>query len=200
MFIIFMSPRPLRLRKISNPPIISGFKPYGGSAAGRKPESVFLHLEEYEAIRLCDFDMLNQHDAAVIMNVSRPTLTRIYARARQKVAEALVLGKQLIIEGGKIYFDSEWYHCRNCDCNFNNPQKQIEITQCPLCKSLEVENCASEKNEKAVAPEQNSNRCYCSQCGYEPEWQTGKPCRRQFCPQCNIPLIRKVPRRHRGKP
>lgn len=69
------------------------------------------------------------------MDVSRPTLTRIYARARQKIAEALVRGCQIIIEGGKIYFDSEWFECKTCGCYFNNPEKQNELKECPLCRS-----------------------------------------------------------------
>ena len=69
-----MSPRPLRLRKISNPPIISGFRPYGNKKNNGKAGTVFLLLEEYEALRLCDYEMLNHHQASVIMNISRPTL------------------------------------------------------------------------------------------------------------------------------
>ncbi len=64
---LLMSPRPFRLRKISNPPVISGFKPYGLEKNATKPESVFLHLEEYEALRLCDYEMLNHHQAAILM-------------------------------------------------------------------------------------------------------------------------------------
>lgn len=130
-----MSPRPIRLRKISNPPVISGFKPYGTKNSQARPDIVFLNIEEYEAIRLCDFEMLNHQQASLIMDVSRPTLTRIYSKARQKLAEALVLGKQIIIEGGKVYFDSEWFSCKNCGSYFNNPEKQLEIKECPLCGS-----------------------------------------------------------------
>lgn len=130
-----MSPRPLRLRKISSPPVISGLKPYGTVKNSAKAEAVFLHLEEYEAVRLCDHEMLNHTQAAAMMAVSRPTLTRIHSRARKKIAEALVIGKQIIIEGGKIYFDSEWYSCKKCGCYFNNPDKQIKKIFCPLCKS-----------------------------------------------------------------
>ena len=136
-----MSPRPTRLRRISNPPVISGLKPYGGKCVHSRAESVFLHLEEYEAIRLCDYEMLNHQQASEIMNVSRPTLTRIYSKARQKLAEALVAGKQIIIEGGKIYFDSEWYSCKICGSYFNNPEKQEEITECPLCMSKNISTC-----------------------------------------------------------
>ena len=135
-----MSPRPFRLRKISNPPVVSGFKPYGYKKNQGRNESIFLHLEEYEALRLCDFEMLNHQQASVLMAVSRPTLTRIYSRARQKVAEALVLGKQIIIEGGKVYFDSEWFSCHTCGCFFNNPDKPEEIKECPLCKSMNISN------------------------------------------------------------
>ncbi len=145
---LFMSPRPSRLRKISNPPVISGFKPYGNKNAKGKVEAVFLHFEEYEALRLCDYEMLNHHQASVIMNVSRPTLTRIYARARQKIAEALVKGSQISIEGGKIYFDSEWFLCSSCGCYFNNPEKQTEIKECPLCKSTSFSSYAEKNNEE----------------------------------------------------
>lgn len=136
--LIIMSPRPVRLRKISNPPVISGLKPYGNKSRKGKTASVFLHLEEYEALRLCDHEMLNQSQAAESMAVSRPTLTRIYSKARKKIAEALVIGKQIIIEGGKIYYDSEWLKCNTCSCFFNNPDKQKEIMECPLCGSKDI--------------------------------------------------------------
>jgi uncharacterized protein len=136
-----MSPPPLRSRKISNPPVISGFKPYGNKEPGDRAESVFLHLEEYEALRLCDYEMLNHHQASVLMAVSRPTLTRIYSSARQKIAKALVTGSQIIIEGGKIYFDSDWFSCKSCGCFFSNPEKQEEIKECPLCRNRDISKC-----------------------------------------------------------
>lgn len=133
-----MSPRPLRLRKVSNPPVISGFKPYRDKLVDETAPTIFLQYEEYEAIRLCDYEMLNHSQAAILMEVSRPTLTRIYSTARRKVAEAFVLGKQIIIEGGKIYFDSNWFSCNQCGCFFNNPEKLMEINECPLCRSKDI--------------------------------------------------------------
>ena len=65
---------------------------------GRKTNEVILHLEEYEAIRLLDYQNLTQEEAAVYMDVSRPTLTRIYEEARNKVATAFVEGRDLISE------------------------------------------------------------------------------------------------------
>ncbi|MGI6311308.1 MAG: DUF134 domain-containing protein [Bacteroidales bacterium] len=135
-----MSPRPCRLRKVSKPPLISGLKPYGDKLKKENVSSIFLFLEEYEAIRLCDHEIMNHKQAANMMDVSRPTLTRIYTAARRKIADALVNGRQIIIEGGKIYFDSEWYQCSNCCCYFNNPGKMDGIKECPLCRSSEFTN------------------------------------------------------------
>ena len=135
-----MSPRPCKPRKVSNPPLISGLKPYGDKLKMDNVSSIFLYLEEYEAIRLCDYEIMNHEQAAKMMDVSRPTLTRIYTSARRKIADALVNGRQIIIEGGKIYFDSEWYRCSSCGCYFNNPGKMNEIKECPLCRSQEFTN------------------------------------------------------------
>jgi predicted DNA-binding protein (UPF0251 family) len=137
-----MAPRPLRLRKVSSPPVISGLKPYGGKASDGIHDVIFLHLEEYEAIRLCDHEQMNHQQASALMGVSRPTLTRIYARARHKIADALVTGKQLIIEGGKIYFDSEWYTCGSCGCYFNNPDRMLKVEHCALCRSTKITACS----------------------------------------------------------
>jgi predicted DNA-binding protein (UPF0251 family) len=186
-----MSPRPFRLRKISNPPSISGFKPYGNKKKSGKDENVFLHLEEYEALRLCDFEMLNHHQASVLMAVSRPTLTRIYSKARQKIAEAFVQGKTIIIEGGKIYFDSEWYSCRSCGCFFNNPDKQEEINECPLCSSTNFYNYEPNEEEPVESISRCTDICTCLSCGFEKPHSFGCPCRYEICPVCGKNLVRK---------
>lgn len=135
-----MSPRPVKLRKVSKPPLIAGMKPYGFADKRARPGTVFLNIEEYESLRLCDFLMLHQCQAANMMMVSRPTLTRIYESARRKIAEAIVTGKQLIIEGGKIYFDSSWFFCSECGCYFNNPEYKQPPVECPLCSSPKISN------------------------------------------------------------
>ena len=130
-----MSPRIKMFRKVSSPPVIKGFKPYGLEAGKQNSGFVNLLYEEYEAIRLSDYDHLNHQKASVMMGVSRPTFTRIYASALHKTAKAFVEGKQIIIEGGKVYFDSDWHHCEKCTCCFNNPEKENPIENCPLCNS-----------------------------------------------------------------
>ena len=59
-------------------------------------------MTEYEVIRLLDYAALTQEQCAEKMNVSRPTVTRMYDSARQKMADALVNGKTIRIEGGDV--------------------------------------------------------------------------------------------------
>jgi len=139
-----MSPRIKTPRKVQNLPLVKGFKPYGPNSGKQKDEPVILLYEEYEALRLCDYEMCNHHQASVLMGVSRPTFTRIYASALQKIAKAFVEGRQISIEGGKVYFDSDWYHCDECDCYFNNPEKEKEIKNCPLCGNQGIAPFSSE--------------------------------------------------------
>jgi len=61
-------------------------------------EQVYLDLDEFEALRLADLEGLYHKEAAARMNVSRPTFSRIISRARQKVADAIINGKALVIE------------------------------------------------------------------------------------------------------
>ncbi len=133
-----MSPRPKNIRKVNDAPVVAGFKPIAPTN-GRK-EVIYLHFEEYEAIRLCDYEMKTQQEASVSMGVSRPTLSRIYVSARQKIAQALVRGVALLIEGGAAYTDSEWYRCEACGFLFNtiNPALKIQKIACPMCHSEEI--------------------------------------------------------------
>lgn len=91
---------------------MKGYKPFGMSAC--KMESVILKIEEFESIRLVNYEMLPQELAATKMNVSRPTFTRIYNRALKQVAISFVEGRTIEIEGGNYEFETEWYRCRKC--------------------------------------------------------------------------------------
>ena len=85
-----MSPRPKNIRKVNNMPSVAGFRPVISNNSCE--ETIFLHFEEYETIRLCDYEMKTQQEASISMGVSRPTLSRIYTSARQKIAKAFVCG------------------------------------------------------------------------------------------------------------
>jgi predicted DNA-binding protein (UPF0251 family) len=93
-------PRPKKTRFVSGYPAIAAFVPQGLAITGE----VLLSLEELEAIRLSDFEHLDQEKAAEMMGVSRHTYGRILASARSIVAEALVTGKALNIQGGAYEF------------------------------------------------------------------------------------------------
>ncbi len=76
------------------------FKPAGVPL--RALEEIAMTLDEFEALRLADLDGLQQEPAARQMNVSRPTFSRVLEAARRKLADALVHGKALRIEGGPV--------------------------------------------------------------------------------------------------
>ena len=91
-------PRPRNPRQVRCIPCTDYFKPRGIPLRGL--EEVTLAVEELEALRLADLEGMEQVAGAEQMEVSRPTFARVLASARQKVADALVNGKALRIEGG----------------------------------------------------------------------------------------------------
>lgn len=90
-------PRPRKLRKICCLPEKNRFGPLDSPA---NTESIIMTVDEYETIRLVDFEGYTQEECAVQMNIARTTVQGIYNEARRKVAELLVNGKVLKIEGG----------------------------------------------------------------------------------------------------
>lgn len=126
-----MSPRPKSVRKVLSAPPAGAFVPKDSVPAGE----VCLHIEEYEALRLCDYLMLTQQQASLRMGVSRPTFTRIYASARSKIATALAQGLMLRISGGTAFKDGAWFRCLGCGAVFNNinPHLRDEDKLCPVC-------------------------------------------------------------------
>jgi predicted DNA-binding protein (UPF0251 family) len=109
--------RPKKYRIVRLDPRISQFSPRGKPG---RPDEVELKIEEFEAIRLVDFTGLSQKETAKSMHVSQPTLNRILKRARKTVADALVGGKIIKIQGG--------YYLKNAYPNLpefhKNPLKQ----------------------------------------------------------------------------
>ena len=93
-------PRPKKPRFVSGYPTLAAFVPEGVPITGE----VYLSVEGLEAVRLSDFEGLDQEAAANLMEVSRQTYGRILAHARSVISEALVTGKALRIEGGDYEF------------------------------------------------------------------------------------------------
>lgn len=90
--------RPKCCRRIDGEPAFRIFKPAGAPRVVL--EEILLAMDEFEAIRLADFEGLYHEEAAARMNVSRQTFGRIIEGARGKVARVLVEGLALRIEGG----------------------------------------------------------------------------------------------------
>ena len=92
--------RPRQCRRIGSMPESNYFNPRGVPLSAL--EEVIVTVDEFEAIRLADLEGSYQEQAAEKMNVSRQTFGRIIESAHKKVADALVKGKALKIEGGEF--------------------------------------------------------------------------------------------------
>jgi predicted DNA-binding protein (UPF0251 family) len=96
-------------RKVSSIPLITYFKPAGIRMA--ELGEVRLLVEEAEAIRLKDLEGLEHEECAQKMNISRSTFSRILDSARQKIADALLNGKAIRIEGGNFEMAVRRFRC-----------------------------------------------------------------------------------------
>jgi uncharacterized protein len=96
----FSMARPVQPRKIEYIPRATFFKPAGVPRV--ELEEVGLTLDELEALRLADLNGLYQEMAGPKMNISRSAFARILESARRKIADALVHGKCLRLEGGSV--------------------------------------------------------------------------------------------------
>ena len=153
-----MKGRPKNVRKISFMPAVSGFRPYGDNVDKSKKACVFLFYEEYEAVRLNDYEKHSQCESAQIMQVSRPTFTRIYMSAREKIAKAFVEGLRIVVEGGKVELDGDWYVCKKCKAVFSTENGEAKI--CALCGSQDVEAYTlPEPVETSVLPKSVKSVC-----------------------------------------
>ena len=91
-------PRPRRMRWVSFQPHITYFKPAGVRIVDL--DEVILTIDELEAVRLKDVEDLDQVACADKMNISQSTFHRLLSSARKKIADSLVTGKAIRIEGG----------------------------------------------------------------------------------------------------
>ena len=95
--------RPVTPIRINFQPGVTYFKPAG--VPMRSLEEVVLKYEEVEALRLKDVDGLDQTVAAKKMKISQPTFFRVISNARKKVADAIIKGKAIKVEGGEYKVD-----------------------------------------------------------------------------------------------
>lgn len=129
--------RPRKCRRVCFQPGVNYFKPRGIPL--RCLEDVTITVEELEAIRLADGLGLEQEAAGEQMKVSRQTFGRILLSARKKVAEALISGKALRIEGGDYAMPAmRKFQCSDCNHSWEVAYGTGRPVQCPLCKGKNI--------------------------------------------------------------
>ncbi len=135
-------PRPPKCRTVNSHPVATIFKPAGIPKVNL--EEIVLTLDEFEALRLTDFLGLYQDDAAASMQVSRQTLGNILVEARRKVADCLVNGKALRIEGGNVNMNERIFECLGCAHRWPVSYGVNRPNTCPACGSDTITRAADD--------------------------------------------------------
>lgn len=92
-------PRPTKCRRVCHYPHTLEFHPISGTDG---KNTVVLTVDEYEALRLIDREGFSQEQCSESMQIARTTVQKIYGNARKKLADVLVDGLPLRIEGGDV--------------------------------------------------------------------------------------------------
>lgn len=131
--------RSKKQKMVHCPPLFTAYKPMGiiRSALQRLP----LAIDEYEAIRLADYLGMDHAEAAQEMEISRSTFSRLIEKARNKIAQFLIDGKELFITGGNIHFRGNVIRCQDCGHMFKT-SIETSFFKCPECNSKKLINLA----------------------------------------------------------
>jgi uncharacterized protein len=141
-------PRPNKCRKIFSNPGVFHFEPVGRELSEKT--EVELTIDEFEALRLADYEGYYQERAAEQMNVSRQTFGNIINSAHKKIADFLINAKSLKITGGSIEMKIEDrnFICYGCKF-FGNTTFEIEKMElCPHCVSPHLHRIIDEKEKE----------------------------------------------------
>ncbi len=159
-------------RWIDFQPGVTYFKPRGVTLASLK--EVGLTFDEVEAIRLADLDGIEQIKAAKKMKISQSTFQRILEAAHKKIAEALVLGRAIKMEGGEIIM----------------PRAGRGIGRGIGRGVGQGAGRGRMGGPFAAGP---GGICVCTnpECKNEATHQVGVPCYQMKCPKCGSPMVRK---------
>jgi predicted DNA-binding protein (UPF0251 family) len=141
-------PRPRLRRRVGFQPGVTYFKPAGMRKA--ELEETVLTVDEFEAVRLKDLEGLDQEKAAEKMKISQPTFHRLVLAARKKIADAIVNGKAIRIEGGHYMiakrgrgrgFGGMVGKCVCVKCGHSEPKERgipCASIKCPACGSMMI--------------------------------------------------------------
>ncbi|MBU0482653.1 MAG: DUF134 domain-containing protein [Proteobacteria bacterium] len=135
--------RPLNSRMVGCLPECTYFKPKGVPQSSL--EVIVLRVDEFEAIRLADHEGLYQDEAAKRMNVSRQTFGRIIENGHRKVAQALVKGQAIKIEGGEFEMTAKKFRCLECKHEWEVPYGTGRPEACPSCSGNNIHRAAGDQ-------------------------------------------------------
>ena len=122
--------RPPKHRTVHYRPRVTLYKPQG--IPRRFLQTVVLTMDQLEALRLADREGHSHEEAAARLNVSRSTFGRIVEAARKNVAEALLQGKAILIQGGTYTLASEGeFYCPRCRCEHRSEKGEVDPLRCP---------------------------------------------------------------------
>ena len=160
-------PRPFIRRRVWFQPGVTYFKPAGIKLIGLN--EVVLRVDEFEAIRLKDFEEMEQEKAAKKMNISQPTFHRLLLTARKKIADSLVHGKAIRIEGGSY-----------------------KMVQQPMQPGIGRGRGMGGRGmgRRGFGFGGPPLNCICPSCGYQQPKQRRVPCPNLKCPKCGAPMVR----------
>lgn len=160
--------RPRICRRIRLMPNITYFKPAGVRIVDL--DEVVLTIDEYEAVRLIDLEGIEQNKAANQMNISQPTLSRLLKSGRKKLAEAIIKGKAIKIQGG----------------TYKMQQTKGRGLGQERGRGLGI-GSRGRMQGVGAGP---GGKCKCPKCGYEESQVRGQPCMQKKCPKCKTLMTR----------
>ena len=158
--------RPRRCRRIFFQPNVTYFKPAGIPMTNLK-ETV-LSFDELEAIRLIDSEELDQTQSAKKMKISQSTLSRLLKEGRKKLADAIIQGNAIKIQGGNFKMVQPTGRGRGFGNGIGGGR-------------------GGRMGGFAAGP---GGICKCPKCGYEEPQIRGQPCMNKKCPKCQSLMIR----------
>ena len=130
--------RPVISRKVGYNPEVSYFKPRGIPMLDL--EEVTLTVDEREAIRLADLQGLSHEEGGELMGVSRATFGRILRNARRIIADAIIAGKAINIQGGtyEIVVSRRLFFCEKCRHEWEEAPGTGRPEGCPACGGSDI--------------------------------------------------------------
>jgi predicted DNA-binding protein (UPF0251 family) len=136
--------RPFKYRRVCFNPEVNYFKPAGIPLINL--EEVRLSLDEFEALRLADFEGFYQEDAAKEMNVSRQTFGNIISAAHKKIADSIIHGKAIKIEGGVYQLEEKrTFICYECQHEWQITYGKARPINCPKCQNKNIHRSPKER-------------------------------------------------------